>query len=212
MLNNLKNNQPFPSLKRTAQINSFYCGPASIQMLLSMYQIEINQEMLVSALNIQNKIRSHGMTIAEMGEFVSQFYPQLQFWFKSNATVSDLSQLINEYSIPVGVEWQGVFDYPDEESYDDEDDDPGHISIVTAIDTNDNYILIADPSQHYAGVDRKFSVLQFIRRWWDINEVIDPITNKRQEVDDYHCLFVITPKEDSSPEKLGLKRIQFLKK
>lgn len=206
MLNNLKNNQPFPSLNRTAQINSFYCGPATIQMLLSFYQIDIDQDTIVSALNIGNKIQNYGMMVAEMGEFINKFYPQLQFWVKFNATISDLSKLINEYSIPVGVEWQGIFDYPDEESYDDEDDDPGHLSVVTAIDTNDNYILISDPSQHYAGTDRKFSILQFIRRWWDINKTTDPVTNKIQEVDDYHCLFIITSKEDNSPEKLGLER------
>lgn len=201
------NNQPFPSLVRTTQLNSFYCGPASIQMLLSFYQIEINQETIVSALGIENKIPTHGMTITEMGNFIRQFYPQLQFWFKFNATISDLSQLVNVNQIPVGIEWQGVFDYPDDEISDDEDDDPGHISIITAVNTNDNYILIADPDRHYAGNDRQFSILQFIRRWWDINEIIDPITNKRQEVDDFHGLFIITPKADSYPENLGLSRV-----
>lgn len=206
MPNNL-NSQPFPSLKRITQINGFYCGPASMQMLLSFYQIDIDQDAIVSALKIGNKIRSHGMTIAEMGKFIKEFYPQLQFWFKFNATVSDLSQLVNLYSIPVGIEWQGIFDYSDEEIFEDEDDDPGHISIITAVDTNNNYVLIADPDQHYAGTDRKFSILQFIRRWWDINEIIDPVTNKRQEVDDYQGLFIITLKSDNYPEKLGLKRI-----
>lgn len=206
MPNNL-NSKPFPSLKRVTQINGFYCGPATIQMLLSFYQIEIDQDAIVSALKIGKKIQSHGMTIAEMGQFIKQFYPQLQFWFKFNSTVSDLSQLVNQYSIPVGIEWQGVFDYSDEEKYEDEDDDPGHVSVITAVNTSNNYVLIADPDRHYAGSDRKFSILQFIRRWWDINEVVDPITKKRQEVDDYQGLFIITLKSDNYPEKLGLKRI-----
>lgn len=204
---NSSNDQAFPSVKRVTQANSFYCGPASIQMLLSFHQIEIEQSSIVSVLNIEDKIRVQGMTIAEMGEFIKQFYPQLQFWYKFEATVADLSALINQYSIPVGVEWQGIFDYPDEEISEDEDDDPGHISVITAIDTNQNYILIADPDQHYAGTDRKFSILQFVRRWWDFNEVVDPTTNKKERVDDYQGLFIIIPKEESYPEKLGLQRL-----
>jgi len=204
---NSLSNQPFPGLKRVAQINSYYCGPATLQMLLGQCQIEIGQEDIVSLLQIGNKIQTHGMTVEEMGKFVQQFYPQLQFWFKFDATIADLSQLINDYSIPVGVEWQGVFDYPVEEAFDDEDDDPGHIAIITAINTVDNYIMIADPDMHYAGRDRCFTILQFERRWWDINEIIDPVTKNRKEVDDYHGLFIITQKNENYPEKLLLKRI-----
>lgn len=193
-------------MKRVAQLNSYYCGPASLQMLLNFLQIEVDQETIVSVLGIGNKIINHGMTFQEMGKFINQFYPQLQFWYKFNATISDLSQLINIYSVPVGVEWQGVFDYPDEEILEDEDDDPGHISVITAIDTGNNFVMIADPCQHYAGIDRKFSILQFLRRWWDINEVVNPITNKIQEVDDYQGLFVITIKGENFPQNLGLSQ------
>lgn len=146
------------------------------------------------------------MTVAELGEFISRFYPQFQFWFKFNATISDLSTLVNQYHTPVGVEWQGVFDYPDDEVSEDEDDDPGHLAIITAVNTTQNYLLIADPDQHYAGTDRRFSILQFVRRWWDINEVVDPVTNRHQEVDDYQGLYIITPKSERFPEQLGLIR------
>ena len=206
MPNNL-NNQPFIALKRVAQKNSFYCGPASIQMLLSFYQIEVDQDVVVSNLGIGEKIRAHGMTIGEMGEFVKRFCPQLQFWLKFGATILDLSGLINQYAVPVGVEWQGIFDYPDEEAFEDEDNDPGHIAVVTAIDINKNQILIADPDRHYAGNDREFSIIQFERRWWDINQITDPVTQEKREADDYHGLFIITPQSESFPEKLGLERI-----
>lgn len=204
---NNSNNLTFPNLNRVAQLNGYFCGPASLQMLLSLYGIEVDQEEIVRQTGVGHKIQTHGMTIAEMGSYIERFHPQLQFWYKFESTVNDLSQLVNQHGMPVGVEWQGVFDYPDEEKYEDEDDDPGHISVITGIDTAENCVLIADPDRHYAGKDRRFSILQFVRRWWDINEIVDPITGSREENDDYQALFIITKREDNFPEKLGLKRI-----
>jgi hypothetical protein len=194
----------FPNLKRVAQINSYYCGPATIQMLLSIYDINIDQQEVVDCLGINNKIAQHGMTITEIGYFIKEFYPQYQFWYKFNSSISELSQLINVHGFPVGIEWQGIFDYPDEEAFDDEDDDPGHLAVITGINTNENYIYIADPDAHYAGIDRKFSVLQFERRWWDINTIIDPLSHHQKEVDDFQGLFLITPHNVSFPGNLLL--------
>jgi ABC-type bacteriocin/lantibiotic exporter with double-glycine peptidase domain len=188
----------FPNLKRIAQINSYYCGPASLQMLLSFYDVNIDQQQVVDCLGINDKISTHGMTIQEMGQFIKKYYPQFQFWYKFNSTIPELSQLINQFHFPVGVEWQGIFDYPDEDSFEDEDDDPGHLAVITGINTGENYIYIADPDAHYAGTDRQFSILQFERRWWDINEI------NHQEIDDYHGLFLITPYDFSFPDNLEL--------
>lgn len=197
MANNSPNNL-FPNLQRVAQINSYYCGPASLQMLLSVYDITVDQQQIVDFLGINDKMPIHGITIQEMGQFIKKSYPQLQYWYKFNSSVTQLSQLINQFHFPVGVEWQGIFDYPDEEAFDDEDDDPGHIAVITGINTGQNFISIADPDAHYAGADRRFSILQFERRWWDINEV------NHQEVDDYHGLFLITPNNFSFPDYLQL--------
>ncbi|MCX6726817.1 MAG: C39 family peptidase [Candidatus Shapirobacteria bacterium] len=186
----------FPNLKRIAQVNSYYCGPATLQMLLSCYDIIVSQQEIVDLLHINQKIVIHGMTIPEMGQFVKTFYPQYQFWYKFDSSIPELSQLINQFNLPVGVEWQGVFDYDSPEEADD--DDPGHYSVVTELDTKNNKMLIADPYEAYAGTDRQFSILQFERRWWDINEV------NHQEVDDYHGLFIITPLSFSPPASLQL--------
>jgi len=194
----------FPNLKRIAQENSYYCGPASLEMLLGNFDVIITQQQVVDSLGLQKDIFDRGITIEQMGSFVKEYYPQFTFWFKFNSTVSELSKIINEYHYPVGVEWQGIFDYPDEEINEDEDDDPGHVSIITDIDTNHNVIRIADPDSHYAGNDRQFSILQFERRWWDLNEIRNPITHKIQEVDDYHGLFLITEKRFIFPDSFQL--------
>lgn len=152
------------------------------------------------------------MTIDELGKIIKTLYPELQFWYKFNSTISDLSQMINTYKYPVGIEWQGIFDYSDDEDetkllYPDIDDDPGHIAIVTAIDTLNNTIKVADPDQHYYLKDRKFSILQFERRWWDINQIVDPITKKTKEVDDYHPMFIITSNNTDFPQFLNMSKI-----
>ena len=139
MANNLANNR-LPNLVLVAQINSYFCGPASLQMLFSFHHVIIDQQQVVDLLQINQKIVNHGITLQEMGQFVKEFYPQFQFWYKFNSTIPELSQLVNDFNCPVGVEWQGIFDYPDEEAFDDEDDDPGHVAVITGINTSDNYI------------------------------------------------------------------------
>ncbi len=201
MLNNLNN---FPNLPRIAQKNSYYCAPAVIQMLSSLHGFNLNQDKIVQSLGLQHKIATHGMTIQEIGYYFKNFIPQLQFWFKFNSNIADLSQLVNQHRIPVAVEWQGIFTYDTPEEA--EEDDPGHYSIVTHIDTAYNTILLIDPYEN-DGTDRKLSILQFERRWWDINEIIDPHTGRRQEVDDFHTLFFVTPKETILPDSLNLIRL-----
>ena len=188
----------FPNLKRITQENSFYCGPASLQMLLSFYHVSIDQQSVVDSLNISHKIAMHGMTIQEMGQFVKTNFPQLQFWYKFNSSIDELFQLVNNFKLPIGVEWQGIFDYPDEEILEDEDDDPGHIAVVTEVNIEKDFVKIADPDSHYAGTDRTISLQQFEYRWWDINEI------NGQQINDFHGLFLITPVTFSFPESLKL--------
>jgi len=196
----------FPFLPRVAQENSYYCGPAVLKALLAFHGKEVNQDDIVEAAGVGHKIKDHGMTVAELGRASSILAPELQFWSKTHSTMGELSAILNMHEQPVSVEWQGVFDYPDEEVDEDEDDDPGHFSIITKLDTKNNIVLIADPDRHYAGKDRLFSVLEFERRWWDINKVMNPFTNKLEEVDDYHVMFFITKKEDIYPEQFGMQR------
>jgi hypothetical protein len=142
-------------------------------MLLSFVGYDVTQNEIVHAANIESKIKIHGATIQDLALAVAKLYPhELQFWYKFNSTLSDLSTIVNTYHYPVGVEWQGLFDWPDDEDddqdeyYDEDDDDAGHYSIITHIDTMQNEILIADPEKHYATGDRKFTILGFEHRWW----------------------------------------------
>jgi ABC-type bacteriocin/lantibiotic exporter with double-glycine peptidase domain len=200
-------NQYFPEMPRVAQENSYYCGPAVLQMLFGFYAYSFTQQELVNSLNLSKKIRAKGITVQEIGLIAQKIAPEFTFWFKANSSIKELSLLVNKFKTPVGVEWQGVFDYPEKEATEDEDDDPGHIAIVTHVDLQKNFLLIADPDIHYAGKDRQFSLLRFERRWWDINEITDPRTQKHKEVDDYRVMFIITPATTTFPLRLKMEKI-----
>ena len=101
-------------------------------MLCSNLDFEIPQEKFAEILGGGKKVKEHGMTVEEMAWSVGQIAPMLQFWFKRKATIDELSEIVNVYKYPAGVEWQGIFDYEDEIA--DEDDDPGHYSVVVGID------------------------------------------------------------------------------
>lgn len=200
MQKTLNEEQHFPTLKRISQISIVHCGPAVLRMLMSFQGVRIYQRDIVSRLGISDRIKSHGMNVYELASAVNLLAPDLQFWYKDHATVSDISILINEYEIPVGVEWRGEF-------LEDYDGDDGHYSIVTGIDISKNKITIADPYPSFSDYDREFSIDVFVPMWWDTNEIINTETGVAEIVEDKHLLFIITQKGETFPHELGLKTL-----
>jgi len=200
-------NLSFPGLKRVRQLNSFFCGPAVLEMLLSFHGVEIDQSLVVEKSGVALKIKQRGMTVEELALAAEKLVPDFQFWHKRHSTLKELSLLVNEFRIPVGVEWQGIFEFEDEaEDTEMDDEDPGHYSVVTRVNLADNLVYLADPYKSYAGKDRRLTVLEFERRWWDINETVDLKTRRRVQVDDYHMMFVVTRKEKNFPEQLKMSQ------
>ncbi len=199
-------------MRRVRQPNDWYCGPATLEMLLSFQNHTVSQDLIVELAGVGDRIKRHGMLLTDFVLAMDQFAPDLGFWYKRDATISELSSLVNKCGYPVGVEWQGIFDCDDEDEEDegddededeDEDDDPGHYSVVTGISTMDNWITLADP-YHNNGVDRQYTLLEFERRWWDINEQRNKKTGRWQEIDDYHAMFIVTAKDDGVPELFNM--------
>ena len=200
MLGNwLKGQSHFPQMKRVKQITSYHCGPAVLKMLLSFYGIPVMQKEIVTAAGIGKRLKIYGMTVFEMAVATDKMFPSFQLWYKENASLKELQELVNTHGQPVGVEWQGGF-----EEYEDEDN--GHYAVIVHVDMANNLILIADPFKKYAGKDRRFSVIDFEHRWWDTNEVVDTKTKKHKLTKDYHMMFIVTPKEATFPESLGMVR------
>ena len=199
----ISNEPPFTSLPRIKQLSSYSCGPAVLEMLLSFAGVYVNQTKIIYAVTATNKLKNQGMTIEELAIAATLVAPNFNFWFKRQATIEELAALINDHRQPVGIEWQGIFEDDDEEEETD-DEDPGHYSVITNINLKEKWITLADPYKTYAGKDRRFNLLKFERRWWDINEVLDARTKKPRQVDDYHALFIVLPKKETYPEKMGM--------
>ena len=196
---NLKG-KPFPKMARIKQISGYHCGPAVLVALFSFLGVKTSQKSIVASLRAQNKIKQYGLNLKDLaraaaftgkGAFI--------FWKKEGSKMTDLDLIINKYKFPIGVEWQGVF-------YEDEDEDNGHYSIVTAIDKKKGTLRIADSYPKFAGVDRGFHISDFMKRWWDSNEITVSGTTKKRTIYDSKMMFIIVPKGVSWPRKLGMAK------
>lgn len=195
---------------RFTQISESHCGPAVIQMLLSNLGIEISQEAIAEAGGATELIEMNGMRIDQLARAVRKLAPQARFWYKDHSTIQELAALITEYRQPVGVEWQGVFEDPDEDDEAESDDtetgdtDYGHYSVVTHVNLEKQELIIADPYKDFIAQDRIFSLAEFEERWYDFNEVPDPSSEEPKLIEDFHMLFIVTDAGESFPQDLQM--------
>lgn len=196
-------------MRRIGQIDDAHCGPAVIQMLLSNIGIAVTQPQIAAAGNAQERILEYGMRIDQMELAIKMLSPHAQFWYKEHSHIRDIQTILSR-GYPVGVEWQGDFsDDEEEEERDDSDfnkDDPGHYSVITHIDEAKDELIIVDPYKNFSEQDRIFSINEFIERWWDTNEVFNPLTQTTSLVKDHHMIFIITFKDTLFPMELGMLR------
>lgn len=183
---------PFPKMKRMKQISSYHCGPAVVSELFSFIGKNISQRAVVKALRAEKKIVKLGLNMHDLARSAKILgRKEYVFWKKQKATIANLSAAINKYKYPVGVEWQGVF-------YEDSDEDNGHYAVVTKIDKDTDYLRIYDSYHEFSGVDRRFKIKEFEKRWWDVNKI------HGRNLKDENMMFVITPKNEKWPKKIGM--------
>ena len=199
------NGKSFPGMVRTRQISVYACGPATLEMLFSFVGQKVTQTGLIRSIRAANKIKLYGIDVHDMGKAARiAAKGKFVFWKKQMAKISDLDLAINKYKYPVGVEWQGVF-------YESADEDDGHYGVVTAVNKKKGFLRIADPYFNgyfkFNGVDRRFSIREFYQKWWDTNEISITGTTRKRTVTDTRVMFVITPKGETWPKKLGMKKI-----
>lgn len=195
------------NLRRVRQNKSYYCGPAVVEMLLSHFGKEVSQEMIVEMAKVEDKIMRLGMTVEDMAVALKILAPEMAFWYMTDAKIGDLREIVREYNYPVGINWQGIFEEDDYGDVEDAEEDEGHYSVAVDVDTGDNYIQIADPYGNYAGLDRRFSILEFERRWWDEEWLIDPVTGKKKYIYRNRPMFVIVPETIGFPMGMGMRRL-----
>jgi len=184
--------KPFPKMKRAKQVTTSHCGPAVIEALFSFLGLKVSQVSIVRSIKADQKIKKIGLNVNDLGLSVKKLGKgKFTFWKKTGSTINNLSLIVNKYQYPVGVEWQGVF-------YEYADGDNGHYCVVTRVNKEGGYLRLSDPYFKFAGVDRKFALKDFQKRWWDVNTI------GKKTVTDKKMLFVITPKDEKWPKKLGM--------
>jgi hypothetical protein len=217
------------------QISESHCGPATISMLLSNLGIEVTQEQVAEAGGASSLIELNGMRVDQLALAVRRLAPQVVFYYKDHAALAELVRVVQDHHCPAGVEWQGVFeDEEDEEEEppaqgpgsgrlpgsaqepapvsdilppdsESEEEDYGHYSLVTRADRRRQALIIADPYKDYFSQARIFTFQEFESRWYDYNEVPDPVTGEPALVEDYHLFFVITRRTALFPRRLGMR-------
>jgi hypothetical protein len=186
--------KPFPKMKRAKQVTSSHCGPAVVEALFSFLGVSVSQASIVKSIRADKKIKRVGLNVDDLALSVKKLGKgKFTFWKKAGSTITNLSVLVNKYQYPVGVEWQGVF-------YEYADGDNGHYCVVTRVNKEGGYLRLADPFYKFVGVDRKFTLKDFEKRWWDVNVI------GKKTVKDKKMMFIITPKGTTWPRKLGMKR------
>jgi hypothetical protein len=190
--------------RRFTQISESHCGPAVVQMLLSNLGIEVTQEAVAEAGGAKELIEMHGMRVDQLARAIQELVPNVRFWHKHHASLDDLIQVVRDRHYPVGVEWQGLFYATPEEEPETGDDDYGHYSAITIIDPDNERLVIVDPYKDFRDQDRIFSFAFFFPRWYDFNEVKDPLTKRKRIVEDRQMMFVVTPADEQWPAELGM--------
>ena len=211
---------------RFMQISESHCGPAVIQMLLSSLGVEVTQEEVAEEGGATNLIEMNGMRVDQLAGAVQRLAPKLCFYYKDHASLEELARVVNDYRCPAGVEWQGLFEDKAEQQVgetksglkepaglivnsESEEEDFGHYSLVVRADRRKRQVLIADPYKDYFSQTRVFSFEEFDRRWYDYNEVPDPVSGESVLVKDDHLIFVVVRKNVRFPRGIGMKTFSF---
>lgn len=179
-----------------AQQTESHCGPAVIAMLLARFHIAVTQDEIVAAARIKSRILRLGSRPDHLGRAVEHLAPGYRLWFKNFATATDLHKLVNDFHVPVGINWQGLFySSVEEETRLGRNDDHGHYSIVVAFNQAKNVIKLVDP--FFEASIRTFTYSWFKTRWWDLVPEKNPFYTKR-------FLYVVLPENSPIPSKFHM--------
>ena len=168
-----------------------HCGPTSLEMMLSLYDLDVSQEAIAEAAGVQETISEDGSRIDELGLAIKGLVPEYVLVAKYDSSLDDLETLVEGFGLPTGIEWQGVF--VDDEGAPFEE---GHYSVVVKVDRDAESITIVDPARRSALVDGKLSFADFQERWWEDNHVPSLADSDVNEViRNQRLLFVVVPDE-----------------
>jgi ABC-type bacteriocin/lantibiotic exporter with double-glycine peptidase domain len=133
-------------------LNAGMCGPASLKIVLSYYDIEKSEKDLAKLCGAKKDLGTDDQGIKKAAESLG-----LKVKIKNNSTFKDIEKWLDK-KVPVIVNWftRGRTDYTDADVPD------GHYSVVCGLD--DNNIYLQDPE---TGKMRKLDKEDFMTVWFD---------------------------------------------
>jgi hypothetical protein len=165
-----------------------FCGPASIEMMLSFYDIDISQDEIAAAGGIVEG--EDGSRIDQLDQAVNKLCPDYVLLARYNATIDDLTRLTVNMHLPAGIEWQGIFTKPDGTYF-----EIGHYSVVTSVDLNIGVLTILDPDERSGLVNGRIFISDFYEQWWEENDV--PVIGGSDQtvvIRNNRLLFILVPR------------------
>lgn len=197
------------TITQILQITDAHCGPAVLEMLLLTAGVAADQNLITQAAGAEATIQKDGVTVEQLAQATKKLAPHLRFWYKYQATLDDVRWVMGQ-GYGAGVQWQGLFyeSVAEEEAEEGKYfDDRGHYCIVNQVDDERGEVELVNPHSIFAGRNQRLPIPVFMRRWWDFNEVENPITEKRERVIDERLLFLVAPYEDFIHPKLGFRTL-----
>ncbi|HLU09991.1 MAG TPA: hypothetical protein VK003_10020 [Oceanobacillus sp.] len=170
-----------------------HCGPATIEMMYSIYGIHKTQDEIAQAIGDVERITERGCSVDEMAHAVEQLTPNYILLGKMYGTIEDLRVLTEKYLLPVGVEWRGRFLEPDGRIWEE-----GHYSLVTHVNLSEGSLEVIDPyapGVNLLSMNDLIPIDLFLQRWWDTNPIPSPENPAVvTEIRDDRLLYVLVPK------------------
>ena len=139
---NIKINIPF-----TKQINDYFCGPASLQMVFNYHKTETDQESLAEMMRTKEL---SGTKKSKMIEAVKKH--GFHYCAKENANLEDVQEMLNS-KIPVVV------------NFIEPSDEDSHYAVVAG--ASENEIILNDP---WNGENFRMLKEEFLKRWYGFED------------------------------------------
>ncbi len=141
-------------------LNTGYCGPASLKIVLNYYGMGKTEKELASLCGTDKRIGTDDKSIKRAAESLG-----FKVKIKNFSSFKDIAKWLDK-EVPVIVNWftRGRLDYPESAVSD------GHYSVVAGLD--DKFIYLQDPE---LGKMRKVEKEDFMTVWFDfLGEHIKP--------------------------------------
>ncbi|MBK8026527.1 MAG: C39 family peptidase [Chloroflexi bacterium] len=159
----------------------WYCGPATLAMLYSVYGRDFSQDRVAEATGIRSHIPTRGCRVDQLAAAVQDLTPDYLLMGKYDSSVEDLVEITVNRGLPVAVEWRGTFLEPNGHVWEE-----GHYSIVETVNLAARTLNLIDPfnGNNIAHQNGRMLIDDFVQRWWDDNylptvgtdDILDPET------------------------------------